>query len=487
MKKIVLSLAGVMAAIAFAPEASAVPVFARQTGMACSACHFQHFPLLNGFGRAFKASGYTMMGAQGTVEGEEHAKLSIPSTLNMGVLTTTGYESVSGATANTGGKNAAWFVPGSGGELSLFIGGRVSEFAGFLTELGMGAAAATGAAKLALLYPVGDSRMGVVAHTSNGQGVAYSYETLNTGAVNTHKMTTLNGNNQGANLGGTNAALVAARAAANVANAAVTLAAGGAGPTLAQLNAAAVANAALAAAAGAANYTNGGHTGVYSAAQFLGTATPATGLSFVASNPTMGFVNIGKYEVAGVGTANAGTLPLTYVRVAGLFEAAGFDMAAGIQSFSGTSKVVATAAGAAKSFKATVVDFQAQGEVRGMPLGVYTSYGTAPGDATGAGLSGFNGGTFSRNSWGIGAELGVIPHVSTLQLSIRRAKSGIAGNSGANTTDNAYQIGATYELAQNMELSLTHTAASGSIYSDVPAGTTPVGKTITSLMLEALF
>ncbi len=77
MKKIVLSLAGVMAAAAFAPEASALPVFARQTGMACSACHFQHFPLLNGFGRAFKAAGFTMVGAQGKIEGD---RLSIPDT-----------------------------------------------------------------------------------------------------------------------------------------------------------------------------------------------------------------------------------------------------------------------------------------------------------------------------------------------------------------------------------------------------------------------
>ena len=88
MKKVVLSLAGVLAAAAFAPEASALPVFARQTGMACSACHFQHFPLLNGFGRAFKSAGFTMMGAQGKVEGD---RLSIPDTLNMNFLTSLGY------------------------------------------------------------------------------------------------------------------------------------------------------------------------------------------------------------------------------------------------------------------------------------------------------------------------------------------------------------------------------------------------------------
>src|SRR3989339_1376959 len=89
MKKIVLSIAAVMASAAFAPEASALPAFARQTGMACSACHFQKFPVLNSFGRAFKAAGYTMMGAQGKIEGEH---LSIPDTLNASIIMKVRYQ-----------------------------------------------------------------------------------------------------------------------------------------------------------------------------------------------------------------------------------------------------------------------------------------------------------------------------------------------------------------------------------------------------------
>jgi hypothetical protein len=34
--------------LGLAQDAGAVPAFARQTGMACNACHFQHFPALNG-------------------------------------------------------------------------------------------------------------------------------------------------------------------------------------------------------------------------------------------------------------------------------------------------------------------------------------------------------------------------------------------------------------------------------------------------------
>ena len=45
----------------FATPAQAVPSFARQTGMACAACHTV-FPELNSFGRSFKLNGYTLTG-----------------------------------------------------------------------------------------------------------------------------------------------------------------------------------------------------------------------------------------------------------------------------------------------------------------------------------------------------------------------------------------------------------------------------------------
>lgn len=440
MKKIVLSLAGVMAAVAFAPEASAVPVFARQTGMACSACHFQHFPLLNGFGRAFKSAGFTMMGAQGKVEGEH---LDIPDRLNLGVLTTTFYQKQSNP-SNVAGPAPKWGVPGTGGELSIFFGGRISEFAGFLAEAGMGGtqitpavvgaaqqnAGVVGAAKLALLFPVGDARMGLVIHSSNNQGVAYSYETLNTGAVNTHKMNAQNGPNKQ-------------------------------------------------------------HQGVYSASQYLNTATAATGISFVANN-SMGFINIGKYEQAGnAAVAGASSLPLTYLRIAGTMDLGGWDAGFGLQNFSGSSAVTNT------ETKATIIDGQLQGEVAGMPAGFYASYGRAPTTAAGkagfiignnptanvAGVTASNAaGAVTASSFNIGGEIGIIPHISTLQLALRSAKN----HAAVNNKDNAIMIGATYELAQNMEVSLTHTAQSGNAWNAV-GGVTPMGKTATTLMLEALF
>ncbi len=54
-------LVGTLATGLFVNQAEAVPSFARQTGMACAACHTV-FPELNSFGRTFKLNGYTLTG-----------------------------------------------------------------------------------------------------------------------------------------------------------------------------------------------------------------------------------------------------------------------------------------------------------------------------------------------------------------------------------------------------------------------------------------
>lgn len=60
--KLYLGLAvGMFATGLLVNQAEAVPSFARQTGMACAACHTV-FPELNSFGRTFKLNGYTLTG-----------------------------------------------------------------------------------------------------------------------------------------------------------------------------------------------------------------------------------------------------------------------------------------------------------------------------------------------------------------------------------------------------------------------------------------
>jgi len=445
MKKVALSLAGVMATAAFAPQASALPVFARQTGMACNACHFQHFPLLNAFGRSFKASGFTLMGAQGKVDGEN---LSIPNTLNMAILTTAGYTKSNGtgggaATSAAGVKlvsDGSVYVPGTNGEFSLFVGGRVSDFAGALAEVGLlqtgGVGAGVASAKLPILFDVGNgTRAGVVLFTTDGQGASYGFEELNTGANAVH-ISTFAGGDFAISTGG-----------------------------------------------------------IVSAAQYIGTAVTATGAAIVANN-SMGFINLTKYH--GVGPADLGgvgaKLGSTYLRVAGTFDMAGWDTAVGIQSWSGSSlqlggtatvtlgTLVATGVAGYADTKGTAIDFQMQGEAGGMPLGVYASYARAPSStATAANIGNiFNNpgtATGTRSAFTISADLGVIPEKATIEGGFRRGKSGTnagSGIAGANDADNAYMIGATYKLAQNMMAQFTYSHLSGTANNTTVATPNPV-------------
>jgi hypothetical protein len=95
----------------------------------------------------------------------------------------------------------------------------------------------------------------------------------------------------------------------------------------------------------------------------------------------------------------------------------------------------------------------------------------------------------SKTSLNVAAEIGVIPHTMTVQAAVRLANNGSvpAAGAAAADTDNALMVGAVYELAQNIGLSLTRTQQSGSAWNTDAAGNQPVGKTATTLLLEVLF
>ncbi|OIR16773.1 hypothetical protein GALL_25920 [mine drainage metagenome] len=434
MKKVVLTLAGVMAAAAFAPEASALPVFARQTGMACSACHFQHFPLLNSFGRAFKSAGFTMMGAQAKVEGD---RLSIPAELNMAMLTSLGYvkdnstPDATGATKNAG--NGAFYLPGVAGEASLFVGGRVSDFAGFLSEITLAPGAAIDSAKLPILPEVADGiRAGLVPFATNGQGASYGFEYLNTGANAIHSITNTVGNPLGA-------------------------------------------------APGGSEFIN-----AVSAQQYIGTATAADGIALVV-NSDHGFINLTKYDMTGIAAGQGAGVTSTYARVAAVFDLAGWDSAIGVQNWSGSSLNDGGGVAAAaimQSTKATAIDGQMQGDLGGMPTGFYFSYATAPVVTNGA-ANIFNAGTMTKSSFNIDAEIGVIPEVATVGAAIRRANAGIANASGGNASDNAIYLTATYKIQQNMLARLSYVTQSGDVWTAAATGAT--GSKTTAINLYTLF
>ena len=407
MKKIVLSLAGALAATAFAPEASAIPAFARQTGMACNACHFQTYPALTGFGRAFKTGGYTMIGAQGKVEGEHG--LSIPETLNASVYAQFRYLKTNGTGFAAGGTKVSnegrWDFPD---EAALFVGGRVSENVGALVELNLVAAGTStnlGNFKMPFMFDAGSAKIGAIPFTSAGVGPAAGFELFATGA-----------------------------------NAAGRITENGMG---------------------------------YSAAEYLGTsnAAPATGVALVAAGDQF-HINVTPYTGVGPATQTAKlTGAATYVRAAWTPTYNNWDYGLGLQYFTGKPLKGLPALVANQSeAKATIIDAQAQGEVSGMPLGIYASYGRAPSSTAGAvaggvGYNNLNPTVNSRNSFGIMGDLWVMPGTLGLQLGFMRAKTGLANaTTGVLENDNSFTVGLRYKLRQNVKFGLAYTKFSGSAY-----------------------
>lgn len=364
MKKIVLSLAGALAATAFAPEAAAIPSFARQVGMACNACHFQHFPVLNSFGMAFKAAGYTMMGAQDKIEGEH---LSIPATLNASVLVKVRYQktngvdkaaaaAVSGASTNSG----QWQMPD---EMSMFLGGRVSENVGFVIEANLAGNNPTTAGgnggiatgfKIPFMFDAGGAKVGVVPFWTDVLGMAHGYELTSSALVRglrwAEDRTTI------------------------------------------------------------------------SAASFIGmNSGAARGLAFVAKND-FGYINLTRYSPTLAGAAGA-QFKANWLRLAATPNYADWNMHIGLGVASGSTQ---TTAAVAVDRKATLLDFQGQTQLGGKDFSLYASYARAPGSPVVGTANAFNANPNSKKAYQIGADYSVIPHVLHLGASYLNGDTGTA-------------------------------------------------------------
>lgn len=402
---------GLCAAMSSFTVAEAVPAFARQMNTPCSTCHFQHFPLLKPFGRAFKASGFTMTARQLIEAGD---RISIGENLNAALFTNIRYQSSNGDKPAPGdnpahnSNNGEWIIPG---ETSLFIGGRVSPNMGALLEGDVGGAGTQAGSgflaslKLPFMYDTGKAGINVgLVPFSAGLGPAYAFELLNTGAVGNHLITLV-------------------------------------------------------------------HPAAVSAQQFVQTG-PATGgyggdaegMAAVAVNSNF-FITLAKWSPNHLpidAGSTSSTLSSDYARAAIMPQVGDWDLGFGVQYFGGRSSVADGGSLTDVRTEAYAVDAQAQGTVAGMPLGVYLSYASAPGTSASDPVPNL----YDRNpkrvqAESIALELGVLrDDLGTVQLAYRHADNGAT----ANNTDDAVTLGLTYLPWYNVQLSLLETWYSGSAH-----------------------
>ena len=107
-----------------------VPSFSRQTGLSCSACHYQ-FPQLTPFGRLFKLNGYSIVGLKRIVEPD--AKKGSPLDLlpipPLAAMVQTSFTHLGKARPGTQNDNAQFPQ-----QFSLFLGGSISSHLGTLLQ-----------------------------------------------------------------------------------------------------------------------------------------------------------------------------------------------------------------------------------------------------------------------------------------------------------------------------------------------------------------
>ena len=112
-------------------QAGAVPSFARQTNLACNACH-TIFPELNSFGRDFKLNGYTLTGAE-TIENtnsEKKTDLKILKSFPLSAMLQVSHNYINKKQPGTG-NNVIEFPQ----QLSFFFAGEITPHVGSFIQI----------------------------------------------------------------------------------------------------------------------------------------------------------------------------------------------------------------------------------------------------------------------------------------------------------------------------------------------------------------
>lgn len=129
---------GICFLVGFAVPASAVPSFARQTGMACAACHTV-FPELTPFGREFKLNGYVIDNIKQItgINSENRQTLALNSIPPLSVMLQISYTHTGGALPDSS-LNGALAKDGDvlfPQQASLFYAGKIADNLGAFIQL----------------------------------------------------------------------------------------------------------------------------------------------------------------------------------------------------------------------------------------------------------------------------------------------------------------------------------------------------------------
>lgn len=449
--KLFLLLAGVALPVAYMTEASAIPSFSRQTSMTCQSCHAQHVPILNGFGQAFKASGYPLMGPQGKIEGD---RLSIPDTLNASMRIKARFQKSNGIDTDVipgdSTNSGQWQVPE---EFSLFFGGRIAENVGFFFEGSTSAEQLISGFRLPIAANLNNVKLSASPYMTDILGTSYGFEQASTGAVRNVRWAEHRKEVSAQQYIGTDGA---ATGVAFVVQSDI-------------------------------GYVNFSRWAPAFMARSGAAQTLRSNYLRVAVTPTV---------VTATGDWS--------MHIGGQFW--------GGENYAPDPDLPRHSSLVRVDTRATAFDFQVFGPVGGNDLGIYATWAKSP-PGTQAQPNIFNVGSNTvngtnpvgpadpslyrvneRRAWTIGAEYSLIQYTFHIGAAYRRAYTGgtayipatattpeILPTVGGNQTDDAATLTLVYNISQNAEVHLNHSVYSGTLY-ETPQ---PTGNRLTTLMLEA--
>lgn len=178
-QKLGISIVGLLAVIGLTNEAQAMPMFGKQTGLDCKACHLQHMPKLNAAGRQFAVSGMTQ--SKKSVDANNSGM-----DLYTSVMVKSMYEEtwdkpssdgkIKDTSPTVGGE---WSVPRTA---SLYIGGKLSDNVGAIIDLSYKDVEDNSIqGKAVYAKEIENGYMGAVAYSSASFGPFSGMEAYNTG------------------------------------------------------------------------------------------------------------------------------------------------------------------------------------------------------------------------------------------------------------------------------------------------------------------
>jgi hypothetical protein len=130
--RLIAGVGTLAAALALAAPAQAVPSYARQTGLACEACHTV-FPELTPFGPVFKASGYTLFNTSkvSDINQLKQSTLSLSDLPPLSAMVMASTSQEAKANDANSSKSSTDFPQ----QLSLFYAGRISDNVGAFIQV----------------------------------------------------------------------------------------------------------------------------------------------------------------------------------------------------------------------------------------------------------------------------------------------------------------------------------------------------------------